>query len=78
MIDYREDMDLPKMRYEAAIELLHELEIPYLDTSPFVQAPDDFAPQQDIHWNNAGHQKVGKIVSDCIQTFIESGRAGRL
>ncbi len=74
MIDNRKDMDLPKMRFEAAIELLDELAIPYMDTKPIIQQPEDYKPLPDVHWNNAGHQKVGLILSDCIGAFVEGGK----
>ena len=73
MIDSRKDMDLPKMRFEAAIELLHELEIPYMNTKPFIQEPDDYKPLPDVHWNSAGHQKVGIILSECIRALFAGG-----
>lgn len=74
MIDNRKDMDLPKMRFEAAVELLDELEIPYMDTKPIIQQPDDYKPLPDVHWNSAGHQKVGMILSDCIGALVEGGK----
>ena len=61
------------MRFETAIELLRELGIPYLDASPFIQLPDDYMPLPDVHWNNAGHQKVGMLLSECIGVLIEGG-----
>jgi hypothetical protein len=73
MIDSRKDMDQPKMRYETAIDLFHELEIPYLDTKTIMQLPEDYMPVPDVHWNNAGHQKVGMILSNCIQALIGGG-----
>lgn len=73
MIDSRKDMDLPKMRFETAIELLHELEIPYLDTKPIIQEPADYRPLPDVHWNEAGHQKVGIILSECIGALFAGG-----
>ena len=27
----------------------------------------------DVHWNNAGHQKVGALLADCIEIFVASG-----
>lgn len=73
MIDSRKDMDLPKMRFETAIELLHELEIPYLDTKPIIQAPTDYRPLPDVHWNEGGHHKVGMLLSECIGALMEGG-----
>ena len=73
VIDSRKDMDLPKMRYETAVALLHELEIPYLDTKPIIQAPADYGPLPDVHWNEAGHQAVGMILAECIGALLAGG-----
>ena len=33
----------------------------------------DYAEPPDIHWNNAGHQKVGALLTECVDEFIASG-----
>ena len=73
MIDERADAIAPLMRFAAAIELMHELRIPYLDTTRFIQAPDDYAAFPNVHWNNSGHQKVGMRLGKCIEAFMASG-----
>ena len=73
MIDERQDAIAPLMRFTAAIELMHELRIPYLDTTRFIQAPDDYSKFPNAHWNNSGHQKVGMRLSKCIEAFMASG-----
>ena len=77
LIAYRTDMDLPVHRLATAIELLRELEIPYLDTTQIVQTPGDYAQIPNDHWNNAGHGKVGALLSECLGSFIASGHFSR-
>jgi len=73
VIPSRADVPPPKMRYETLIEILHELEIAYLDPGGIIQAPGDFAAFPDVHWNSAGHQKVGALLSECVKAFHDSG-----
>jgi len=62
-------------RYLNAVDLTEELGLTYIDLSDVV--PDEgFAPPPDIHWNSAGHQIVGALLSDCIQIFIAGGNLG--
>lgn len=62
-------------RYEIAIDLMEELELPYMPLKPIMNLEEDYVPL-DTHWSNAGHQKVGALLSDCIEFFIESGQLG--
>lgn len=32
----------------------------------------DYAPAEDVHWNTAGHQKIGVMLSDCLLLFGET------
>ncbi|MCY3833244.1 MAG: GDSL-type esterase/lipase family protein [Chloroflexi bacterium] len=73
IIPFRPDLTPPKMRYETLIQTLRELDIAYLDPSDVLKAPEDFAPHPDVHWNSAGHQKVGALLSECVEAFIASG-----
>ena len=61
-------------RYQTAVQLMEELKIPYLNP---IHALDlsDYMPDPDIdnHWNSAGHQKIGAMLSDCIEAFQISG-----
>ena len=52
--------------------LMEDLDIPYLNPIALL-TKDDYVPPPDGHWNNAGHQKIGKLLSDCIQRFRDSG-----
>ena len=53
---------------------MEEIELSYMDLADVLLEDEDYAPPPDIHWNSAGHQKVGAILSDCIQSFIASGK----
>ena len=61
-------------RYKIAENLMAEMELPYMDLDDVLLADEDYASFPDVHWNSAGHQKVGAILSDCIRSFIASGR----
>lgn len=74
IINQRKDMPWYEMRYENIVALLEELGIPYLDTSRILETPGDYAPLPDIHWNNLGHQKVGALLSDCVDKFFSQGQ----
>jgi len=73
IIPFRPDLTPPKMRYETLIQILRDLEIAYLDPTDVLKAPEDFAPYPDVHWNSAGHQKVGALLSECVAAFKASG-----
>lgn len=73
LIDERQDAAEPLKRFGDAVELMRELGLPYLDTSPFVQTPDDFYGVSNSHWNSAGHEKVGLRLSQCIEAFMYGG-----
>lgn len=62
-------------RYKVAVAMMEELGLPHIDLTDFV-SDEDYAPLPDEHWNSAGHQKVGALLSDCIQIFIASGNLG--
>ena len=72
LIPDREDLPSPTPRYQNALAIMTELEMPYLD--PF-HALDirDYIPPPDGHWNSVGHQKVGNMLSDCLAVFQISG-----
>ena len=53
-----------------------ELQLPYIDPTPILDPDEDYAPLPDNHWNNSGHQKVGALLSDCIEVFIATGNLG--
>ena len=72
LIPLPEDIGDPGEEFANAIMLMEELNIHYLNPIALL-TEDDYVPQPDGHWNNAGHQKIGKLLSDCIQRFRDSG-----
>ncbi len=63
------DLDAPNPHYQTAIQLMRELKIPWLDPIPALDAELDYLPPPDGHWNTAGHQKIGALLSDCLEAF---------
>ena len=70
------DINSPDEEYLTAIQLMEELEIPYLNPIDMLDPVADYAAPPDGHWSNSGHQKVGALLADCVATFIESGDLG--
>ena len=53
---------------------MEELGLPYLNPIHLLDVELDYPPGGDeFHWNSAGHQKIGGILSDCIEVFQASG-----
>ena len=69
LIPHRNDIDVPSRLYRTVVQLMKELGIPWLDPVHALDAELDYAPKPDVHWNNAGHQKIGAVLSDCIEAF---------
>ena len=69
LITEREDISTPRPSYQTVMQLMAELEIPYLNPIHALDAVLDYAPPPDGHWNNVGHQKIGAMLSDCIEAF---------
>lgn len=67
-----EDVETVSARYLTAVQLMGELKIPYVDPIDILGIADYF-PEPDEHWNNAGHQKIGALMSACLETFFASG-----
>ncbi len=67
----RHPLPMAGERYQNAVRLLEELDIPYLNPIHVLDIeldyPDDL--EADFHWNSAGHQKIGAVLSDCIEAF---------
>ena len=59
IIPTRQDLSALGTRYHDLLDLLHELQISYLETVDNLDATLDYEPPPEIHWNSAGHQKVG-------------------
>ena len=77
VIPTRKDFTQPTKDYLLTLELMQELKIPFVDSVNWLDATSDYATPPDVHWNNAGHQKVGANLSDCIESFIASGSLSR-
>ena len=72
LIPRPEGVPSPSARYQAALQLFEELGLPYLNPIHLLDAELDYPPD-DFHWNSAGHQKIGTMLSDCIEVFQVSG-----
>ena len=70
------DLTAPSEQFLTAVNLMTELQLPYINPMPILDPEKDYAMPFDIHWNNSGHQKVGALLSDCIEAFIASGNLG--
>ena len=71
VIQDRADFTAPTPYYQAALQLFKELEIPYLDPIDVIdiRAYGNRKGLGEPYWNNTGHQKVGAMLSDCIEAF---------
>lgn len=70
LIPHREEIPPPRLSlHQAAMQILKELEMPYLNPIHLLDTEFDYAPKPDDHWNSAGHQKIGTMLSDCIEAF---------
>ena len=56
-------------RYQNAARLMEELGLPYLNPVHLLDSEIDYWPLPDYHWNSVGHQKIGAVLSDCIEAF---------
>ena len=72
LVPKAENVDSGSERYRLAIQLMRELEIAYIDPIDALGA-EDYAPDPDNHWTNTGHQKVGAMVSACLEVFFAGG-----
>ena len=71
LIPFRSDTISPGLRYQTALRLFEELEMPYLTPIHALDAELDYdlPSNSNSHWNSAGHQKVGAMLSDCLAAF---------
>ncbi|MCY4147149.1 MAG: hypothetical protein OXE95_08470 [Chloroflexi bacterium] len=68
----KEDFPTKTEKYTTAIGLMRELAIPYLEVFDRLQGLADYEVH-GTHWNNSGHGKVGKLLSECIEDFFAAG-----
>ena len=73
VIPRQNDVDAPGDLYRAAIQLMEDAGLPYMNPSAVIDPETDYAPAGDGHWNSAGHQKVGALLADCVESYIASG-----
>ena len=60
--------------YQAAVQLMKELKLPWFNLLDVMDAELDYdIADPGEHWNSAEHQKVGRLLSACIQAFEISG-----
>lgn len=71
LIPHRVDLDGNSESYSAAIRILDELAIPYVDPTGFLDESTDYAAKPDVHWNTVGHQKIGALLGSCLQAFLD-------
>ena len=80
LIPRREDLSGAGPLYQNAVRLVTELEIPFLDPIHVLDSELDYATPPDVHWSNAGHQKIGAMLVDCLEAFrrnYDLSRCGR-
>ncbi len=73
LIPHRSDLAAPGSHYSTAMQLMAELAIPYIDPRSELEETVDYTALPDVHWNNAGHQKMGELLSRCIDSFRVDG-----
>lgn len=69
LIPTRHDLAAAGQYYQAAAQLMKELEMPYLDPRLLLDEALDYAPRPDGHWSSAGHQKIGAMLTACVKAF---------
>ncbi len=73
LIPHRSDLVSPGSHFSTALQLVTELEIPYIDPRSELDGTTDYTALPDVHWNNAGHQKIGGLLNRCIEAFRADG-----
>ena len=71
LVPRAKNVDTISDTYQSAIDLMRELEVPFVDPINMLGA-DDYMPHPDLHWNNAGHQKISALLNACLETFFVS------
>ena len=73
IIPRQEYVDSPSELFLAAVQLMQDTGLPYMNPAHVLDAESDYAPAGDGHWSTEGHQKVGAYLSECVIAFFESG-----
>lgn len=74
LIPSRQDIAAAGPLYQSARRLLDDLDIAYIDPVRRLDSEQDYATPPDVHWSNAGHQKIGSILVACLESFIAEAR----
>lgn len=72
LIPAPEDLKSAGRRYYLLMQLMEELGVPNVNLRGLLDRDADHQPAPDFHWNNAGRQKVGRFLGNCIAVFIIS------
>ena len=78
LIPSAKDLGAPGAMYQSAVQIVSELALSYMEPINLpLRSNDHVLPSGGLgHWNNSGHQKVGVLLSDCIEAFVASGNLG--
>ncbi|MEO1290890.1 MAG: SGNH/GDSL hydrolase family protein [Chloroflexota bacterium] len=68
--DY-EDMATETETYTWLTDIVTELAIPRVDVIDYLEQ-SDYIPPPDGHWNNSGHEIVGRLLATCVLQLLES------
>jgi hypothetical protein len=71
VIPERDDLETPTAAYTASLQMLEELDIPYLTIRNRLTIAD-YASPPDTHWNLAGHTRAGNLMISCLQAILDS------
>ena len=66
IIPFREHLDAQEPRYKTILEIAAELGLEVWELWPLLEVVD-YAPEPDTHWNDSGHDKVGRFLADEIE-----------
>ncbi len=73
LIPRPEEIASSSRRFDTALRLMEELKIAHIDLRQVLDADSDYIPPPDFHWNSSGHQKVGRLLSACVASFVADG-----
>ncbi len=73
LIPTKRDLSALGKLHLSAKSLFEELRIAYLNPIEALNVERDYAPDPDVHWNNTGHQKVGALLADCVESVLAGG-----
>ncbi|MEO1644500.1 MAG: hypothetical protein AAFR67_04895, partial [Chloroflexota bacterium] len=68
--DY-EDIATETETYTWLTDIVTELAIPRVDVIDYLEQ-SNYIPPPDGHWNNSGHEIVGRLLATCVLQLLES------